>query len=457
MTITHEKTNELLSRIKVELKKEDYEPQVKKQIKNLGKQVAIKGFRPGMVPPDLVKKMYGNSVLAEELNRVLNDEVYKYIQQNNLDIIASPVPAEGQKLDIDVYNIQDILFEYEIGHAPSIDLSHLQSASGITKYVVLTEDKMVDEEMDRIRKRFATYEYPDTVGETDILSITIEELNEDGSVKEGGVNTVSSVMVDLINEPYKSQLLQLKKQESFEGNVFELMDRDREAIAKNILNMNDLALLETVGNKFRFTLNNITRSKPAEINEEFFQKVYGENGPKSEAEMRASIKGDLDAYFDGQTDSYLVNDVFKAVMDGTEIPLPDEFLKRWIKISNEKPISDEEVERDYPQFTRSLRWSLIQRKVVREQNIEATDEEVKNKVRNNVIQQLYGYGLRNMGEAWVEQFVDKQAADPKVISQTRDELIADKVLDYLKTIVKLSKKEVSLDEFKAIAETLNNA
>jgi trigger factor len=230
------------------------------------------------------------------------------------------------------------------------------------------------------------------------------------------------------------------------------MDRDREAIAKNVLNMNEMEKVPAVGDKFRLTLNNITRSVPAVINEEFFLKVYGENGPKTEEEMRNNIKADLEAYFDGKTDSYLVNELYKGILEKTDFPLPDEFLKRWIEVTNEKPISAEDLEKEYPQFAKSLRWSLIQRKLVKEQNLEITEAEVVERVRMNVIQQLYGYGLKNIGGEWVEQFVQKQLADKKTISQTREQLLEDKVLGYIKGKVALVEKPIGFEDFKALVE-----
>ena len=452
MTITQEKVDNLLSKVKISLKKEDYEPQVKKQIKTVAKGVQIKGFRPGMVPIDVVKKMYGNSVLVEELNKLFNDEIYKYINENKLEIIASPIPAAEQKLDIDINTLKDLDFTYEVGHAPDISLAFIEQGPTFDKYKITVEDKLVDEEIDRTRKRFATFEYPETVGETDVLTFTIEELDETGNVKEGGVSTVSTLTVDLLKDEAKKKVLPLKKQESFDYNVFDLMDRDREGIAKNVLNMNDMEKVGAVGDKFKLTLNNITRSVPAEINDEFFRKVYGDNGPKTEEEMRNNIKADLEAYFDGKTDSYLVNELYKGIMDKIDFPLPDEFLKRWIDVTNENPISQEDLEKEYPQFAKSLRWSLIQRKIVKEQNLEVTEEDVLERVRMNVIQQLYGYGLKNIGEEWVEQFVQKQLADKKVISQTREQLMEDKVLGFIKSKVALLEKPISFDDFKVLVE-----
>ncbi len=452
MTITQEKVDNLLSKVKISLKKEDYEPQVKKQMKSVAKGVQIKGFRPGMVPMEVVKKMYGNSVLVEELNKLFNDEIYKYINENKLEIIASPIPVAEQKLDIDINTLKDLDFTYEIGHAPDISLSFIESSTPFDKYKITVEDKLIDEEIDRTRKRFATFEYPETVGDTDVLTFTIEELDEAGNIKEGGINTVSTLTVDLLKPEAKAKVMPLKKQESFDYNVFEVMDRDREGIAKNVLNMNDMEKLATVGDKFRLTLNNITRSKPADINEEFFLKVYGETGPKTEEEMRNNIKADLEAYFDGKTDSYLVNDLYKGIMEHIEFPLPDEFLKRWIDVTNEKPISAEDLEKEYPQFAKSLRWSLIQREIVKEQNLEVTEAEVLERVRMNVIQQLYGYGLKNIGEEWVEQFVQKQLTDKKVINQTREQLMEDKVLGYIKSKVTLAEKPIGFEDFKALVE-----
>jgi trigger factor len=453
MTITQEKISDLKSLVRISLKKEDYEPKVTDALKKLAKKADIKGFRKGMVPTGVVKKMYGNSVLAEEINKDLNDQMWKYLQDNKIDILGQPIPAADQAmLDIDINSMADVDFAYEIGLAPEIDLSYIEKAPAFTKYKITIEDKMVDEEIDRIRKRFAAYEYPDNVEANDILSLTIEELNDDGSLKEGGVSTVSSVMMDLIKKEYQKDFLALTKGGSIEHNVWDIIDRDKEGIAKNILNLTDLTKIDEVGNNFKLTLNNITRSKPAEVNEEFFKKVYGETGPRTEEELRTNIKTELDAYFDGQTDGYLINYLYKAVIENVQFPLPDDFMKRWIKVANEKDVTDEEIDRDYPKFAKQLRWDLITRKLIRENNIENTPEEVKERVRQNTIQQLYGYGLRDLGGDWVEQFISKQMNDKEALKQTGEQLLTDKVMYHIKSKVKTKETPIGFDEFKALNE-----
>ncbi len=453
MDITQEKAGDLKSIVRIKLKKEDYEPKVTSALKNLAKKANVPGFRKGMVPTGMVKKMYGNSVLAEEINKNLNDEMWKYLQDNKIDILGQPIPAESQDLlDLDINNMKDVDFAYEVGHAPEIDLGYITKAPAFTKYKIAVEEKMIDEEVDRIRKRFATYEYPENVEANDILSLTIEELNADGSLKEGGVSTVSSVMMDLIKPEHQAAFLALTKGGSLEANVWDIVDRDKEGIAKNILNMSDLSKIDEVGTRFKLTLNNITRSKPADIDEEFFKKVYGEEGPKTEAEMRDNIKKELESYFDGQADGYLINDLYKAVIENVTVTLPDDFMKRWIKLANEKKVTDEEIEKDYPRFAKQLRWDLITRKIVRENNIQNTAEEVRERVRMNTIQQLYSYGLRDMGGDWVEQFIDKQMADKKNLEQTGEQLLIDKVMQHIKSLVKTKEQPISIDEFKALNE-----
>jgi trigger factor len=459
MNITQEKTGDLKSLVRIKLKKEDYEPKVMEQIKKLAKKADIKGFRKGMVPAGVVKKMYGNSVVAEEVNKSLNDQMWQYLQENKIDVLGQPIPAIDQAmLDIDINNMQDIDFAYEVGLAPEIDLSYIDNADPFNKYKITVTDTMIDEEIDRIRKRFAIQQYPESVEANDILSLTIEELNEDGSLKEGGVSTVSSVLMDMIKKDQLAQFLAMKKQDSIEANVWEIMDKDKEAIAKNILNQNDLTNIDSIGNKFKLTLNNITRSIPAEMNEEFFKKVYGETGgPTTEEEMRTLVKTELDSYFDGQTDGYLINDLYKAVVDNITFPLPDDFMKRWIKVANEKDVSEEDIDKDYPRFAKQLRWDLITRKIIRENNIEATPEEVKEQVRLKTIQQLYSYGLRDLGGDWVEQFISKQMADKEQIKQTGEQLLTDKVMLWIKSKVKLTEKPISLEGFKLMADTVNAA
>ncbi|MFN8309661.1 MAG: trigger factor [Chitinophagales bacterium] len=456
MTITAEKTGDLKSIVRINLKKEDFEPKVTAAIKKLAKQVAIKGFRPGQVPMPVVKKMYGNSVLAEELNRELNEQMWNYLQENKLDILGQPIPAADQPLlDMDINAMKDVDFAYELGMAPEVDLSLLSQLPAFTRYKIEVTDAMINDEIERLRKRHSTYEYPEDVKHDDVLSLTIEELDADGNVKEGGVSTVSSVMADMVKEKYRNDLLSMKKHESINRDIWEFFDRDREAIVKHLLNLNDMAKAEQLGNQFRLTLNNITRAIPAELNEEFFTKAFGENGVNNETAMRENMTSELEAYLDGRSDALLMNDIYKGVLDAATFALPDDFLKRWVKVSNEKPISDEQIEEDYPRFSKQLRWQLITNKIAADQKYEVTAEELKDRTKMQLLSQLYQYGMRNMADEWLDNFIEKQMADKEHVRRLNEEIMTDKVIAYIKSQVKLKDTPIDFERFKVLVEGKN--
>ncbi|MFN8292710.1 MAG: trigger factor [Chitinophagales bacterium] len=457
MNVYQEKVGDLQSKIVIDLKKEDYEPQIKSSINKLGKQVSLKGFRPGMAPISLVKKMYGNSVLFEELNKILSDNVNKFLEENKIEILAQPLPAANQQVNWDINDLKDINFAFEIGHAPAFDLSYLDGAPTFTKYRIAAEEKMINDELDRLRKRHASYEYPELVGDNDIVALEYEELNEDGSLKEGGYRTSSSTLLEIVKPEFRSAIANLKKQDATTINVLEVFDRDKEGVAKFILNLKSAEELDALNPNFKITLVNITRSIPAELNEAFFTKAFGANGPKTEEEARTFIASDLEAYFDGRTDVFLVNDIYRAMMQHIEFPLPDAFLKRWIATTNDKPITQEQIETDYPTFSKQLRWDLITSRIAKEQNFEVKEEELLDKVRQETLQQLTQYGLTGMGYDWIEGFVQRQMKDKEYVRKAHDQVLDGKVIAFIKSKVSLAEQPITLDEFNAMVQKENAA
>lgn len=453
MTLTEEKKGTLTTLVTIHLKKEDFEPKVNASLKKAVKNVAMKGFRPGQAPMSLVKKMYGNSILWEDINELLQNEIYNYVTSNKLDTLGQPIPANDNKLDLDINNLSDIDFTFEIGIAPQIDLAVLSDAPAFTKYIVKTDDAMMEDEIKRIRKRYADYEYPEDVVDNDILSITVEELDADGNVKEGGVSEVTSIMPDMLKADERASFLAMKKQESITKNIWNVFERSKEEVAKHVLNITHTEKLENIGDNFKITLNNITRAIPAEMNEDFFAKAYGENGPKNETEMRELIQRDFDAYLEGQSDNYLMNEIYLYLMDKVNIELPEAFLKRWIKLTNEKPISDEEIDKDYPSFAKQIKWELIVKKLMTENDITVSIDEIKERARVQTIQQFMQYGLSNFDESWLGPIIAKQMSDKKYVDRTREQLLEDKALFAAKQKVATVDKDISFDDFKLMLET----
>jgi trigger factor len=455
MQISQQSTSALTSSITLEVKKEDYMGRVKKALNQIGKTIQLKGFRPGMAPASLVQQMYGDPVLADEVNKMLDEEVRKHIESSGLDILAQPIPIDEQRLELNYKNPTDFTFTFEVGHAPAVDLAFVQGNPVFTRYKIRVEDEAIEQELAQMRKRFATYAYPEDVQDNDILSFTIEECDAQGHLKEDGISAVNSLMPDMFKAEWKDKVLGMKKQDSLLLPVFDAIDRSADEVKKQVLSLTEENA--AAGEWFKFTLNNITRSVPAELNAEFFAKVYGEDGPSTEEEVRDNIRKDLEAYYEGRTDTLLVNDLYRKLMDNTPLALPDEFLKRWIALSQDKPVSREDIDQDYVGFSQALRWSLIQKKIASEQGISVSREEVDERIRYNLIQQLYGYGLTNIRPEWVENFMAKQRKDEKVVSQAREQVMEDKVLGYVKTLVRLEDQLLSLEEFKALVAANNAA
>ena len=455
MNVEYREIESTLAQIQISVKKEDLEPKVKKALNELTRTAHIKGFRPGHAPAGMIRKMYGDSVLFEEVNKLLNGALTGYIQEKELKTLGQPLPLDGQKLDVRMDQINDFDFTFEIGLAPNVTLDFLSSLGPFTRYQIAVEDKLVMDEIENIRKRYATYAYPEQVELNDIITFDIKELNADGSVKEGGIETSSSIMTDLVKESWQSKMIGLKKDDTLELNAFDLMDRDREAIAKNILNLSDAQAIESAGDFYRFTVTNIMRNEPAEINEEFFTKVYGEGGIQSLDDMKAEIARDFSSYYEGQARVLLVNALYQAIMDQVSLPIPEDFLKRWLLTSNEQKMTAEQIDNEFPVFRKQLRWDLISGEVVRQQQFIVSAEELEERVRQDVMKQLYSYGLRNLGGEWVDNFVQKQLQDSKVLDRTEGQILDDKVLDYLISQIRTTDESITLEAFNDLVKVQN--
>ncbi|MGB1248643.1 MAG: trigger factor [Chitinophagales bacterium] len=444
MQITQQKIDELNAVLKLEVKKEDYEPKVMTALKSHRKQADMKGFRKGQVPMSIIKKMYGNRVLLDTVNETLNQEINSYIVDNKLDVLGHPMPKEGQNFDIEINDIKDFNFEYEIGLAPAFETTYLDSKPKIEREVAKIDKKIIDEEMDNMRKRYGKVEEVEAIKKDDMLNVRIQELDENGAVVETGTNNTTSITLDMLKDDKKMK--KMKKGETIDLDVFEAFEKDEAAIAKHILGAEDRDFGEKKPT-FKITLETIKRVMPAEINTEFLDNVFGKDAVKDEAGMREKIEADLAAHFDRQADAKVYTKIADELIENTKMELPDDFLKRWIKLTNENPISDEDLEKDYPAFRKNLKWSLIIKKVGSENNIEVSEEEVKAKTAVQISAQMAQYGMSNMPEAEMENFVASMMARKDHVDQTKQAILEEKIYDYFKTKVEMKDKKVAMEDF----------
>ena len=437
--------------LKLEVKKEDFVPEIEKTLKDYRKQVDMKGFRKGQVPMGLVKKMYGNAILMETINNKLSDEVNNYIKEHKLDILGHPIPKEGQVFDMEMKDLKDFTFEYELGLAPVFELDYLAKKPTFERDLPQVDKKILDEEVSRMQKQLGTLETVDTIEEdTDMLSVTFAEMLN-GELREDGITNSSSISLELVSDKKVAEKLKkLKKGEVIYIDIFNTFTQDDDAVAKHLLSSEKSLILN---NMFRMTLDEIKRTSKAEINEEFLQKVYGkETGLKNEKDLRDKIKADLNVYFDKQADNKMFNDVYAKMIEETKLELPDKFLQRWIRLTNEKPISKEQVAAEYEGFKKNLVWSLIVKKIKNDGKIEITEEEIREKTAEGIKQQMMQFGMNDFAGPEMESFVNNMMEREEHVNQTKDAILEEKVFQYLKSQITVKDKKVTLEEFNASAK-----
>lgn len=447
MKVTKVDVDALNAQIKIDLKKEDFEPEILKTLKDYRKKAEIKGFRKGHVPFGMIKKMYGNSVLMDVINNILSENVNKYITDNKLDILGHPIPKEGQDFNLSINDIKDFSFEYEIGLAPTFELEYFKNKPEVEREVPKIDEKMLDEEVSRMQKQFGVLESVDSIKkDTDILSVKFEELDEKGKIIENGISNTTSISLEILkDEKVAKEIKKLKVGKDMEINIFNSFTQDNDSVAKHLLNSE---IAKVKNNNFKMTLEEIKRVKEAEIDEEFLKKAYGlETGLKDEKDLRKKIKSDLADYFSKQADNKMFNEIYKTLIKETNPDLPDEFLKRWIKVSNEKPISDEQITTEYPGFKDNLIWSLIVKKLRVEGEIEVSEDDIKAKTAENIKMQFAQYGMGDFGGPELDTFVSSMMAKQEHVDETRNALLEEKIFQYIKTLITTKDKEVSLEEF----------
>jgi trigger factor len=453
MNITRENIDSLNAVLKIEVARDDYLPAVDEAVKKYRKNVNMKGFRQGMVPASLVKKMYGNSILVEELNRLVSEQINEHIREENLEILGQPLPKADAALNLDIQHPEDLTLEYELGLVPRFDLSPVSKDAVFHHYKIRVDDVLLDEELDHLLLRHGNMAYPEDaeVMEKDVLHMEISEL-ENGEPKEGGVVHKSPIGLNIFKESEQSRFLGMKPGDAVDVKLFDIAERDRDSVLKFVLGLKE-EIPEDLGEDFRMKLDKIGRMEKSELNQEFFDKVYGQGVVDSEEAFRDRMRSDLAAHFERETEIRLKNDLTTFLLEKIDMDFPDDFLKRWIRVSNEKPITEEEVEADYENFTKGLKWNLISNKLGSENDIKAEKEEIEAFSREQLRKQLemYNPGGNPISDEDLDTFNASMMAREDHVKKTYEAVMEQKLFDFLEQAVTIEEKEVSLEDFRDLA------
>ncbi len=441
MNITRQDIDKLNAEVIISIKPEDYEGRVNEGIKKVQRQAAMPGFRPGKVPAGLIKKQYGTQILVDEINKLLNDAIYKYLEENKIEILGNPLPKD--QTSVDFTNQKDFEFVYQLGLAPEFSVD-LDNKNTFTYKTVKVDDELVEKYVNDVRRNNGKPVNPEVSGEKDILFVDINELDGDGNIKPGGIFKSTSLSYERIkSEKGKTRLLGLKKDDKIVININDLYENTVDkTVSLGISN----ELAETSTADLQLTVKNISHLEPAELNQELFDKVYGEGKIGSEEEFRDKIKSELGMMFNVDAERFLRTEVEKKLVEKINLQLPDDFLKRWLSVANEKPITQEELEREYPNYAKAMQWKLIENKIIKDNGIKVDIDEVKDEARAYIRGEYARYG-----QMATEEDLEKISGDllkrEKEAQKIYENLYSKKVLDLIKEKSTLQTKEVSYDEF----------
>lgn len=450
MNISQEKTGKLNAVISINLNPEDYQPRVDKAIKEQAKKAKISGFRPGMVPTSHVKRMYGKSILLDEINNLLSDTLNNYLTEEKLEVLGQPLPKVDDKVEYNWDFNDKFEFNYEVGLAPefSVDFS---KADQLTQYVIKVDDETLDSRIKNLRRSYGKMTNPDVSADGDVLYGDLAQLSPDGSVFEGGITQTASVRIEQIqDEKIKASLIGLKKGDVVEFDIQKAYNNDAAKIA-GLLKIDEEAAADLKSN-FSLTVKNVNRLDESDLDQAFFDKIFGEGTDvTTEEQFRAKITEELESMMVQDADRKLQNDLYNYSIEKIKFELPDEFLKRWLKATNEK-LTDEELAGGYDDFAKNLKWTLITNKIVTNNDLKIEYKEVFEQAKRQLDAQFRMYSPQPLAEEQLAQYTVQFLQDKENANRMFEEAKAIKVLDYLKGIITLNKKDITFKAFSELAE-----
>ncbi len=453
MQIVRKETDPLNITLELTLEPSDYSGKFKEEIKKVKSKAQIKGFRKGMVPDTVIKKLYGKSILLDTLNDTLQSRLFEYIDENNIQYLGQPLPhrEDQENIDLDINDFKTYKFGFDLGLSPDITVNGVSENDEYDIYDVEVPDKLVDEELHAARRRFGKQiTVTEDIQDTDMLTLDASEL-EDGQIKPDGWKTEFSVLVSIIkDEAVKEQILKSKAGDTIVFDVYKLEDRDAEHVNKYILKKAADDNSE-VGNMFSAVIKEVSRIEPAELNQDFFD-TYGEEDIKDEQSLRDFIRKDLKNYYDGQARQFMYRGMLEHLMASNTVPLPENFLKRYL-LESQDNLTEEQVDKEFEAFAKNLQWSLQKNHLAKRFGITVEETDIRRHFANKVFSYMRSYG--NMDYSFISGTVDRLMKDKEQVNQAIEEILSDKIFEKAGTTVKLRSIPVSHEDFIQKVTELN--
>ena len=448
-TVKRENIGLLNDKLTVNITKEDYLKNYEAGLKKYAKTANIPGFRKGMVPTGLIKKMYGQSVFTDEILKTVENEMNQYIAKEKLDIFAQPLPLDSQLTNMDFNNPTAYDFSFEVGLKPNFELKIKDTK--VIRYKVEVTPEMIQAEVERLQTRNGNMTEPEVAdSEENVLNVTFIESDAAGNEIEGGIKKDNSLLIKYFTEKVRKQFIGKKKDDSAViqlSKAFE--DKELDVIIA------DLGLTKEDNEKyFKLIITKVGLVEKAPLEEPLFLATYPNQAITTEAEFREAIKKDIEGYFDQQAKNQVHDQIYHALIDNTKMDFPVEFLKRWLKNGGEKRRTDEEAEKEYPVFQDQLKWTLISTQLMTDNKIEVVAEDLKNFAKQQLMSYMGGQlGALGDNDQWLEDYAARMMQDRKFVEDSYQRISTDKLFNAIEAEVTAKEEKISSEKF---AEKLNN-
>lgn len=440
MDIQLEKNSGPEALIKINLKEADYQPKFKEKLKSYSKQANIKGFRPGKVPMSLIEKMYGKSIMVEEINKILVDSLKEYIKENDIKIIGDPLPNNEKAQEIDWDTQKEFDFEYSVGLIEDFDY---KLDFKINKYQIKVEKKVLDEAIDNLKEQYGKMTNPEVSVAGDSIFGTLAQPSTEFS-KDG------LIYIDKVAKKIQKTFIGLKKDDSVKIDIQKLFADEKDLVEMTAMSDEEV---KGLSGEFEFTVKNVNRVEPAEMNQEFFDKIFGEGKIKSEEEFIKEYTKIFEENYDKESEYLLAHQIQEKILKDTKMEIPEVFYKKWILASNQE-IKEEDLEKDFEHYVRDLKWTLIKNRIFEESDVKIEYADIVDYTKKMFQAQFGGMELNDEMSQNLEVMANNylQQNNGEHYMNVHNQLRTEKIMDILKQKVEISVKKVTREEFEKKAE-----
>ena len=434
MNITRENIDALNAVVKVDIAKEDYSDKVEKILSDYRKSANIPGFRKGHVPMTMVKKQYGKAVLVDEVNKLLQDALNKYLTEEKLDVLGNPLPKAQDNLDWDADSFS---FEFELGLAPEFDVE-LKTKKPITQYNIVADKKMIDNQVEHIRKQYGKLISQDTVAKDSEITGVFEN-------EEKNINNKATFTLDKFKgKATEKQFIGAKVGDVVTLKTKGLFEDDHDLMTFLKVPHEDAHGLDVEVN---FTINEINKRELADLDQELFDKLFGKETVTTVTELKDKIKQDSEKQFAQQGDQKFLNDVTEYLVENTKFDLPASFLQRWMQTAGEEQMDADQAKEEYEKSEKSMRYQLIEGKLIEEYNLQVTFEELKDFAKDMIKVQMAQFGQMNAADKELEDIAARILSNKEEVKRLSEQLMSQKLLNLYKKEVNVKVKEMTYDDF----------